>query len=262
MLGWATNLIGMIVLILLALVGYSLLDTLMFKQGIGFGEFQMEWDEGDMRLSIPFFVNNTGSFPISNVILTTNISDYKGTRITGSETVMPYVPEGSVSRETQTLHLSMTDIISDGLPHLLFQDSQLRADIAIGFTYAHLASFKIQLPNMSFPWGAPLHNLSVGKPTGLASFNATHYKAHIPLSFENHAPLNLVTIRLKLLNDQRESLASKTKTVSVPPMEGFADTIEVFIEEKDLERLTERGFVQLYFQTPKFSFGPVERPYG
>lgn len=232
------------------------------KWGIGFGEFQLECDEGDIRLSIPFFVNNTGRFPISNVILTTNISDYKGTLITGSEAVLPHVPEGRVGRETQILHLSMRDIISEELPHLLFQDGQLRADMSIGFTYAYLVSLKIQLPNMSFPLGAPLHNLSVGKPTGLESFNATHYKVYLPLSFENHAPITLVMIHLNLLNEQRENLASRTVTVDVRPMEGFADSFEVFIEGRDLQRLTKRGFVQLYFQTPRFSFGPVEMPYG
>ena len=262
MLGWTTNLIGVVVLMLLGLVGYSLIDTLMFKQGIGFGEFQLEWDGEEMRLSIPLLVNNTGRFPLSNVILTTNISDHKGTWITGGEAVLPHVPEGSVDREIQTLHISMKDIISDELRHLLFQDSQLRADTAIKFTYAYLVSLKIQLPNMSFPWGAPLHNLSVGKPTGLASFNATHYRVDLPLSFENHAPLTLVAVRLRLLNDQRESLASKTTILNVHPMEGFEGSFELFIEGGDLQRLTERGFVQLHFQTPEFSFGPVEMPYG
>ena len=247
---------------LLVLVGYSLIDTLMFKQGIGFGEFQFEWDGEEMRLSFPFLVNNTGRFPISDVILTTNISDHKGTRITGGEAVLPHVPEGCVGSETQTLRLSMTDMISDELRHLLLQDGQLTADTAIRFTYAHLVSFKMQLPNMSFPWGAPLHNLSVGKPTGLASFNATHYRVDLPLSFENHAPLTIVAVHLRLLNDQRESLASKTTMVNVRPMEGFEDSLEVFIEGGDLQRLTERGSVQLHFQTPEFSFGPVEMPYG
>jgi len=71
-----------------------------------------------------------------------------------------------------------------------------------------------------------------------------------------------MTIYLKLLNDQRENLASKTTIVNVPPREGFADSFEIFIEEQNLQQLTERGFIQLHFQTPEFSFGPVEMPYG
>jgi len=125
----------------------------MFKQGISFDEPQSESYEEGIQLSTPFIVNNTGYFPISNVILSINISDYKGTRITGSETFMPYVPEGCVNREPQILHISMIDISSDELSHLILQDSQLKADVAIRFTYAYLISFKIQPSNMSFPWG-------------------------------------------------------------------------------------------------------------
>lgn len=262
MLGWTTNLIVMIVLMLLVFLGYSLADTLILKQGIRFEEHQSESYEEGIQLSIPFIVNNTGRFPISNVILATNISDYKGTWVTGSETILPHVPEGSVSRETQILHINMVDVSSDELSHLLLKDSQLKADIAIRFTYAHLVSFRIQPSNMSFPWGAPLHNLSVGKPTGVTSFNASHYKVYLPLSFENHAPLSLMTIRLKLLNDQGKSLASMTTKVNVHQWEGFADSLEIFIEEQNLQRLTEKGFVRLHFQTSEFSFGPVEMSYG
>ena len=135
-------------------------------------------------------------------------------------------------------------------------------DAAIRFTYAYLVSLKIQLPYTPLPWGAPLFNLSVGKPTGSASFNATHHKVNLSLNFENHAPITLEAVRLTLLNDQRESLASKRMTLGVGPMEGFADFFEIFIEERDLQRLTDRGFVRLFFQTSEFSFGPVEIPYG
>jgi len=262
MLGWTTNLIGVVTLILLILVGYSLIDTLMLKQGIGFGEYKLEWDEENIHLLIPLLVNNTGLFPISNMVLTTNVSDCEGMRITGSETVLPHVREGDAKRETQTLRLSMKALISEKTPHLLFNDSQLRMDAAIRFTYAYLVSLKIQLPYTPLPWGAPLFNLSVGKPTGSASFNATHHKVNLPLNFENHAPITLEAVRLTLLNDQRESLASKRMTLGVGPMEGFADSFEIFIEERDLQRLTERGFVRLFFQTSEFSFGPVEIPYG
>jgi len=262
MLGWTTNLMGVVVLILLSLMGYSLFDTLVFKQGIGFGEIQYGWNNESIHLSIPFIVNNTGKFLISDVILSTNISDQNGVLITGSENSLPHISEGSIEQERQELSLRLSDMTSVELNHLLIQDSQLRVDSDLSFTYANLVSFKMQLLNNSIPWGAPLHNLSINKPIHQDPFNATHYKTYIPISFENHAPLTLESVHLTLLNDQMESLSSKKVALNVRPTEVFSKNLEFFIENVDLQRHTDRGFIQLFLQTPENIYGPVEIPYG
>jgi hypothetical protein len=64
------------------------------------------------------------------------------------------------------------------------------------------------------------------------------------------------------LNEQRESLSSKKIALDVYPTEVFSKTVEIFIENGDLQRLTERGFIQLFLKTPENSYGPVEIPYG
>jgi hypothetical protein len=260
MLGWTTNIVGLLVLVLMVPIGYSMFSMFMSGQAIGFGEPEFEMGEEGLSLSFPFHVNNTGYFAISDVVITTNISDYKGAFVTGDQVVVPLIPEGSVGREALELELGIDEMLSEELNHLLIQDSELSVDVSARFTYAHLVTFGIQLPNQTFPWGAPLHNLSFGEPTSPTSYNGTHYSVSLPMSFESNLPLNLGTLRLELLNDKRERI-SKTTVEEGAPMGGYSE-LEMFIKGQDLDKLTEKGHIRLYFTISGVAYGPVEVPYG
>jgi hypothetical protein len=173
---------------------------------------------------------------------------------------MPKVPEDGFKRETHILSISLADLISEKVPHLLFQDSQLRADMAVKCTYANLVSLRFQLPNMSIPWGAPLHEFKMDEPR-ISPFNATHYEVDVPLSFENHAPINIVAIHVSLINYDGEDLVSKTMTVDIHPKASFSGSLQMLLERRELG-LRKEVHPQLIFRTPDFSFGPVEMPHG
>jgi hypothetical protein len=260
MLGWTTNLVGLLVLVLMVPIGYSMFSMFLSGQAIGLGEPEFELGEEGLSLSLPFYINNTGRFPISDVAFTTDISDYRGTQISGNQVVIPLVPEGSVSWAALDLVLGIDSILSDELSHLLFQDSELSVDISARFTYAQLVTFEIQLSNQTFPWGAPLHNLSFGKPTSPMDFNETHYRVYLPISFESHLPLSLGAVRIEFLNDMRQSV-SKILLGEGLPTGGYTE-LEVFIERSDLPTLTESGFIHVYFKISGITYGPVEVPYG
>lgn len=260
MLGWTTNIVGLLVLVLMVPIGYSIFSMFMSGQAIGFSEPEFELGEEGLSISFPFQINNTGYFTISDVVITTNISDYKGALVSRDRVVIPLVPEGSVSRDALELELGIDNMLSEELNHLLFRDSELSVDVSARFTYAHLITFGIQLPNQTFPWGAPLHNLSFGELTSPTSYNGTHYRVSLPISFESNLPLNLGTVRLELLNDKRDRI-SKTTVEAGVPMGGYSE-LEMFVKGQDLDRLTRTGHIRLYFTISGSTHGPVEVPYG
>lgn len=260
MLGWTTNIVGLLVLVLMVPIGYSMFSMFLSGQAIGFGEPEFEMGEEGLSLSFPFHINNTGYFAISDVVITTNISDYKGTFVTGDRVVVPLIPEGGFSRDALELGLGVDEMLSEELNHLLIQNSELSVNVSARFTYAHLVTFGIQFPNQTFSWGAPFHNLSFGEPTTPASYNGTHYRVSLPMSFESNLPLDLGTVRLELLNDERERI-SKTTVEAVVPMGGYSE-LEMFIRGQDLDKLTERGHMRLYFTISGSTYGPLEVPYG
>ncbi len=67
-------------------------------------------------------------------------------------------------------------------------------------------------------------------------------------------------MRLELLNDRMERI-SKTTVEEGVPMGGYSE-LEMLIRGQDLDKLTERGHIRLYFTISGVTYGPVEVPYG
>jgi len=253
-LGWTTTIATLIVAIFLATSMYSMFSTLMGR-GIGFGSYQAHASKGVLVLSFPFFLNNTGYYDISKINLTTSIRDYRGILISKSTTLVERIAKGSLVREAHNVSISLTDIITKNLTHLLLQDSEIKVDLSMGFRYAYAFSFQVTIPNMSMPWGAPFYNLSVGEILPL--YNGTHYLLNVSLGFENHSSFSIMgTLILELHNELGEILGSGTGDVDVPPGSKYRDQVKVVVD--DILKLTKGGYVRIYFN----GLGPVEIPYG
>jgi len=244
-LGWATKIIWISVVVFALTVAYSAMNI---RASPGKPQPPL-FSNGLITISLPFFINNTGFYDMSELNMTTSIKDYDGTLISTSTTLIPLIPPNSVVEKTHNVSVNL-DYITQNLTYLIFNDSDLTIDALIAMTFAHAIPFQIST-NTTMRWGAPLYNFSMGEPF----FDLTTQEMTVPLSFENHSPFSINgTMRLEIYNGNNEWLGSGTTQVIVPPNSAYKDEIEVSV---DVSKLTEKGNALLYFESPAFRLGPI-----
>jgi hypothetical protein len=107
--------------------------------------------------------------------------------------------------------------------------------------------------NTTIPWGAPLAQFSLGE-LSVSPHNSTHVEATIPVSFENHAVLDIAgTLKIEFYNDSQELITSGLTTISVPSHHSYADSISVYVKQQDVLKLTSNGNLHMIFETPMFT---------
>ena len=219
--------------------------------GIDFGETQFFPSNEGVVLSLPFFINNRGYYDISELNVTTRVTDYNGTLLALSETFVPLVASGSNIETAHNISIDLSDMFME-YTELLFNDSsfELNAFIALNFAYAIPVQISM---NMTIPWGAPFSNLSIGEPLVLPD-NSTHSTVVIPVSFENHSYFDIVgTMQLEVYNDMDELVTSGQTSLDVPSSYGYVGQVEMYLSIDDLSKLTESGKVHLVFESPMFT---------
>ena len=215
--------------------------------GIGFGEAQFFPSGEDVVLSLPFFLNNSGYYDISELNITTRIMDSNGTLLTLSKTFIPLVSKGSNIETAHNISIDLSDVMKN--MKLLFNDSVFEFDTFITLNFAH--TFPVQMSmNTTIPWGAPVYNLSVGEISVLP-FNTTHVKLAVPVSFENHSFFNITgTIQLEIYNDVDELVTSGETSLDAPSQHTYNGRVDMYLSLADIAKLTETGRVHLIFETP------------
>lgn len=259
MLGWAVNLTGFLVICTVTLVGYSLVDMLMYGQAINIRDVGVNGFERGIRYSIAFEVNNTSSLPIQDMSYAVNITGLE-TGVSGDVAYIPRLPGGCVGEAVLVLDLDLGGLPEEG-EGILLRDTDLEGEMRIGFRYGGLVTFKVKPPGMSLHFGAPLHNLSAGKPE-VSPYNTTHHSVGLPICFENHSPLQISVVTIGILNEDRQTLTLGRREIDVPPESGFRETLSLFMDSQDITELDDTGYVELVFETPDFRFREVEIPYG
>lgn len=250
-LGWATKALWILLIVFSITSLYSALSL-----GIGFGEPQVSYSEDAMVTSMPFRIHNTGFYDITDLNVTTVITDTEGRAVSSSTTFVPLIAAGSDAEVMHNISLSLSDL---NLTALAFEDTNFETNTIIALKFARAIPVQMST-NTSIPWGAPLYNLSIGE-IGY-SFNGTHFVGTADLSFENHSPFFNVTgtIRYELYNSGGERLSSGETTVDVPSYSGYQGQMRLVLD--DPTKLTPSGEIHVYFDTTVFSIGPVVVPYG
>ncbi|NIR87554.1 hypothetical protein GWO13_08375 [Candidatus Bathyarchaeota archaeon] len=225
---------------------------------IGFEEAQFSPSSTGAVLSLPFFINNGGYYDISDLNITTRIADSNGTPLTLSETFVPVVSTGSVVEAAHNISIELSDVMKH--IELIFNDSFFMFDTFVTLNFAHIVPVQVSM-NMTVPWGAPFSNVSAGEISVL-SFNSTHVRVVVPLSFENHSFFNITgTMQLEIYNDVDEFVTYGETNLDVQPQSTYNEQIDMYLSLEDASKLTETGRLHLIFETPMFT---VEQwiPYG
>ena len=252
-LGIATIIIWIFLIVFSVTAVYSVMSL-----GIGFGEAQFFPSSEGVVLSLPFFINNSGYYDISELNVTTRITDSNGTLLTVSKTFVPLVSTGGNVEAAHNISIELSDVIER--IELIFNDSFFAFDTFVSLNFAHIVPVQLSM-NMTVPWGAPFSNVSVGE-ISVFPFNSTHERVVVPLSFENHSFFNITgTMQLEIYNNLDELVTSGETDLDVQSQQPYDGQFEMYPSIAEASKLTETGKVRLIFETPMFT---VEQwmPYG
>lgn len=245
-LGLATTILWILIIVFSVTALQSIINL-----DIGFGEAQIFPSSEGMMFSLPFFINNTGYYDISELNVTTRITDYNGTLLALSKTFVPLVSRGSSVETAHNISVDLRDVMSMDYIQLFLNDSFFGLDTSIALNFAHIIPLQIST-NATIPWGAPFSNFSIGEISSLPH-NDTHSEVVIPLSFENHAFFGITgTMQLETYNDVNELVASGKTDLDVPSQHTYEGQVYAYASLDDVSKLTESGNVRIIFETPMF----------
>jgi len=246
-----------IIIIWIFLIAFSVTALYsVMNLGIGFGEAQFFPSSTGVMLSLPFFINNSGYYDISELNVTTRITDSNGTLLTVSETFVPLVSTGSNIEAAHNISIELSDVMER--IELIFNDSFFVFDTFVALNFARFVPVQLSM-NMTVPWGAPFNNVSVGEISVLP-FNSTHVRVVVPLSFENNSYFDITgTMQLEIYNDVDELVTSGETSLDVRSQSPYDGQVDM--DPTEASKLTDSGRVHFIFETPMFT---VEQwmPYG
>jgi hypothetical protein len=249
-LGWAIGIFWILLLLFTVTVAYS---ALLIRPS--FGEPSVHNSSGTFTVSLPLTLYNGGFYDISALNITTRVTDYADLPVARSTTLVPLISEGTGTTMRHNMSISLEQAATSDLSHLLFVDSELEINAILKLVYARAFPFEISV-NVSMPWGAPFANLTLGE-IGVVPVNTTHFRASIPVSFENHSFLEMNgTIDLDIVDNLNNIVGASSTSFDALPGSPSETAIEFLMSGNPANIRHAR----LSFQTPYFSYGPMVMP--
>jgi hypothetical protein len=246
-LGIATIILWIITIFFIVTSVYSVIQL-----GIRVGGVQMlPSSEGGVNFSLPFSIINNGYYEIADLNLKTRITDPNGTLSIQSETIIPSIPKGTILNATHSVPLDLDTLTSiDHLP-LLLNDGSFDVELFAALNFARAIPIEVST-NATVPWGAPLSYFNIGTLSH-SSYNSTHGKATVNVSFGNHAVLDLVgTLKLEYYDNSQELIAYGETAINVPAETDFQGEVNLYPLREDIPNLNSSGGVHVIFETPMF----------
>jgi len=222
-------------------------------------EAQMSASGGTLTLPLPFAMENKGFYDISDVNITTVLKESDGALVSNSSTLVPLIARGNKVDATHNISISLENMSSDTLSHLLFNDTDFDIILILAIKYAYVIPLRIST-NSTLEWGAPLYNLDIGNVQNIELYNTTHVRAVLPFSFENHSFFTLNgNVRTVIVNTLDQKVGGSTTQINVHPQSGYSTSLAMLVSTS-YSTLKE---ARLYFDFPSvFSYGPVVIPIG
>jgi len=222
------------VLLMPATVALSLWQIFEARNNVALEKPNFSMSNGNFSISVPFFINNTGFYDISELFAKIHMYD-KNEKIAEFTTEPLNIPAGRMVESSLNVSGNLADMISKD-SELLTNSKNLDIGVALHFQVAYILAFNIAR-NFTYNWGAPFSNLTVDyKP-----INTTHISFLI--SFYNNASFPLSgPLKVELFNLQN---------VSIGPVAQMAQTLDVAPNECYQCSFTfeaaETGIIRLFF---------------
>jgi hypothetical protein len=212
----------------------SLIQLLEGGNIAGIGEPNLTLSDGNLSMSIPFRINNTGFYELSEVCIKIDVCGEAG-KIAEFSTQQLKIPAGEMVESNLSASISLEDLLSRDRK-LLTNDTELNASVAFHFRVAYVMAFKIA-KNFTVHWGAPFSNLTIQH----VGYKETHQVFSV--SFCNNASFPISgPLRLEILNRSNIPVGSMEQQINVPSKGLYQGLFEILVSG-----LTNSGTVRLYF---------------
>ncbi|MEM1564235.1 MAG: hypothetical protein QW161_06165 [Candidatus Bathyarchaeia archaeon] len=227
------------VLLLPVTVALSLWKIFEAGNNVGIGEPSFSMSNGNLSMSVPFYMNNTGFYDISELYLNMHICSEKG-EIIKFLTQPINIPAESVVTFNFNATVSLANVLSKDR-ELLTNSKDLDVSIALHFRVAYVLAFNVAR-NFTYKWGAPLSNLTV---TYVGS-NATHI--YFLLNFYNNALFPLSgPLKVELYNLQNVSIGSAVQVLDVASNGFYQGLLGIPVSQ-----IAGEGIIRLFFADNQF----------
>jgi hypothetical protein len=242
-LGWTVTLSILLLSVFLATALYSVAQTALMERGIGLGEPQIRVLNYAVRYSLPLTVNNTGSYDLTAVRLTTALISHDGGVLATNTTPLDVVERGTCETAVHHLSIRLEDLFANRT-YLMVNDTHFHMDASIGFRCAHALGFQITVTNTTMPWGAPFHALtltSVSHPI----YNGSHLVLDVAIGFENHFFTDVTgTLRVTAYNRGGAYIGSGEACLYAPVGSGPTDPVHAVITVDNPSNFTGEGYLE------------------
>ena len=247
MLTVATIILWVVILFFSVTAVYSVINV-----GVNIGEAQMLPTSNGIKFSLPFSINNNGYYEIADFNLTTRVIDPDGQVLDLTETLVYSIPQGETVNASHTIEIDLDDILSMDHLTLMLNDSNFTVEIFAGLNFARAIPVQLST-NVSLPWGAPFADFSVGD-LSVSHHNSSHVEAVIPVSFENHAIIDITgTLKMEAYSNSDQCIASGVTDISVVSNQNFGDSILLYARAQDESKLADGGKLHILFETYLFT---------
>jgi len=253
MIGVASTVFWILLLAFFASAVYSVKDL-----HLSLGEPQLTLTaNSSITISIPINIENGGYYSLGDFNLTTKVADLNGTKITEGSIFIPTIKRGCELIALHNLTFSIDMLLEKGV-YYLFNDSSFTVTALVSVKLAEVIPVKA-LSNFSVPWGAPFYNFQLGQPT-CKPVNQTHVEVVVPISFENHAPVEINgEITIFMCNDEGTLAGQGASTITAPQGTLYIGEFVLYVQ---ISEIGQKGFFEVYFSTQFLSYGPLVIPYG
>jgi hypothetical protein len=223
-----------------------------------FGDPQTGMSTGnELFFSLPITIINRGFYNIGHFNVTSRIADKDGLEITRGSTFIPVIRKDEEVTTFHNLTFNIDDLLQRDQDYL-FNDSEIKIDETVGLRLAEIIPVQAEA-NLTMPWGAPLYNFAIGQPQ-YSAYNTTHFRATVPVSFENHAFFDLAgSIQLRMYNSANTRTGYGEKAFAVTQHSRYDGTVEFYVF---ISGVTSSGRFEAYLFSPLFNYGPWVIPYG
>jgi hypothetical protein len=202
-----------------------------------------------LLFSFPVSVTNTGLYEITDFNASKNFLDENGSTVLGVSIFIPVIGQGQTINVTQNVKMNATNLLQTHRS-LLNNDTALTTNTKLSMLAAGMIPVQAST-NSSMQWGAPLYNLSLGRPQ-LAMFNATYSVTRVSLSFENHAFFDVAgEVELRAYSNANELVGKGQAGIQVTQHTSYDGNLEVYVPSGagPIARF------EVYFVTTFFNYG-------
>jgi hypothetical protein len=247
------RMISIVTIILWAVILFFSITAIysIMNLGINSGEVQMLPSSTGISFSLPFSINNNGYYELADLNLKTRVTDLNGTVFDVTETFVPSIPPSSNVTKTHTISIDLDSIMSMDYVFFLLNDSYFNLEIFADLNFARAVPVQLST-NATIPWGAPFAHFSIGT-ISFSPHNSTHVETRIPVSFENHAVIDIIgALKLEVYNYSNELIDSRTMFINVPSQQSYADDFLGYTTQQDVSEISRSGKMHMIFETPVF----------